>query len=499
LTDWAARAPDRPILITERGELTVADLARHAQSTARKMAGATVVRGRPVLLLAPRPAEWLIGALAAYWAGAVVVPIATDTTPHELRLIGDQLRPALALCARISPDGLDCDRIELAPEERGGCAVDETGAHTTLVSRSPDLPMAIFYTSGTTGRPRGVVHSQRSLLAGAGRPPHQPPSASAHRADRPWLRLFTSYPLASIAGFMVVLRALLEGHTVITVTSFHPRRALQMIQRWRAIGILGGPAHARLMLRLRDFDRYDLTSVRFMNLGGDHVPQDLAVEVERRFECAVGITYGTTELGGVVTMSRLSDPQQVRTSGVGQPIDGVEVRVLDDAGQDVEPGRQGELFVRSQSQALGIYGTRAIQSVTGDGGWIATGDLAVREDLGAVRIVGRKRGLIIRAGRKVTPEEVEAILLSDPSVAMARVLAAEDSAGSQRVRALVVPAASAGPGLEHALLRRCRERLAPYKVPDQIRLVDSLSTTTMGKVRRRDDVSPPAVRMGHHE
>jgi long-chain acyl-CoA synthetase len=504
LAAWAGSDPDAPVLVTEQGVLTCSGLVRGVRAMERRLADEGIGAGRAVVLVAPSSAAWLVGLLAAYARGAVVAPVAADAGLDERRLVLEKLRPDAVLHWGTSAwtqrptattelaEPAAAPWLEIALDELGGEPADRDLDPPPTVARSLDAEAVIFYTSGTTGTPRAVVHSLRSLVTSAlgrplGRAVLDPDGAAGERRNElAGLRIFTSYPFASIAGFIVVLRALLQRHTVVTLTRFHPRRALELIERWRVAGILGGPTHVRLMTRLRDFDRHDLGSVRFVSLGGDRVSRDLALAVEDAFGCPVGITYGTTELGGAATMSRLNDPPETRIGAVGRPVEGVEVRVLDEAGMDVEPGAEGELFVRSPSQALGLRGEEGVEPLTGRDGWVATGDLAIRDQQGVLHIVGRKRGLIIRGGRKIAPEEVEAVLLTEPGVEAARVHAITDDDGTQRVSATIVPSGMPEEALSVALLRRCRERLAPYKVPDRIDMVSRLPMTHTGKVRRGD-------------
>ena len=320
--------------------------------------------------------------------------------------------------------------------------------------------------------------------------------AVAAARNQAWL---TPIPYYAIGGHEVLIGATLGGHKLVALETFHPRRVMEALARERVNVFPATPAMVESVLALPDFDRFDLSALLVVGLGGAPASPDLVRRAQSRFGCSVTVGYGSTELGGGVLVTRIDDPDDVKRETVGRPFPGTDVRIVDEKGHEAAVGVIGELTCRSDT-VMDRYAltddTAAQNTATGntvarntaaplDDGWYRTGDLAVREKDGNLRIVGRRDDMIIRAGYKIQPAEVEQVLNELAGVRQSAVVGVPAPKVGQQVWAFAVPE----PGEEvrvdrETLLAHCRANLSAHKVPDHLRICESLPTTSLGKVQR---------------
>jgi acyl-CoA synthetase (AMP-forming)/AMP-acid ligase II len=424
----------------------------------------------------------------------VLVVAATDVTGNDLPALLSGLRadgvpvPAVVFPGQPAPDLAHADPFAAAP-----------------VADDADPLAAIFYTTGTTGRPKGVMHTHAGLLDSVWRMQELQaaffsggPMTRAVRVARVVRRYGTRLrhglgvqtwltPLAvhSVAGFRFSLQALLCGHRLVLMDRFHPATMLRQVQEERANVLAVAPSMLEVALAVRDIDRYDLSSLLVVGLGGAPTDPDLVRRARRTLRCAVVVGYGATETGGGVLVSRMEDGERELAETVGRPFPGAEVKVVDEQRREVPRGSAGELACRSKAIMAGyLGGNDETTQVVDDDGWYYTGDLATIDHEGYVRILGRKRDVIIRGGAKVIPAEVEAVLGEHPGIVRAAVVGVPDRFAGEAVHAFVVPAGTA-PALAE-IRRHCAERLDPGKVPDAVHVVSELPVTESGEVRKTD-------------
>ncbi len=273
---------------------------------------------------------------------------------------------------------------------------------------------------------------------------------------------------------------------VVPAPSFDPRATLQAIAGERCTSIYGVPTMFVSQLDCPDFASYDLSSLRTGIMAGSPCPMPLMkAVVERMGASQITIGYGLTEASPIITQTHADDPLEVRVGTVGSPLPGVEVKVLHPTARDeVPPGETGELCVKGHGVMAGYY--RAPEStakvLTADG-WLATGDLARRRDDGNYRIVGRSKELIIRGGENIYPPEIEEFLCHHPDVAEVAVVGLPDRVYGEVVSAWVVP--RAGLTLHADAIREfCRGKIAHFKVPYYVEILDHLPRTVTGKVQK---------------
>jgi acyl-CoA synthetase (AMP-forming)/AMP-acid ligase II len=530
LATVAAATPRRPALISGTSSDTYAQLDAEVTRLAAGLRAVGLNRGERVALVLPNGREAIRSFFATVRAGGVAVPVNPGLKAYELERLLCDARPAVVLASRRVP-GNDVERALAecrqsltglrhvaftdaeAPAWAGNIgqltvppAASAPDGMPGLDDRSsPDGVAAIFYTTGTTGTPKGVMHSHRGLLQSfaamqrlydgffAG----SPAAAVARAAKLAWryrTRLvngigpqtwMTPMPTFTIAGFRVNLQALLGGHRLVLCEQFHPRQTLELIQRERVSILAVTPTMAETMLSVAGLDSYDLSSLLVIGLGAAPTAPMLARRARARFGCAVAIGYGSTETAGGVLVTRLDDRDEQMTETVGRPFPGVAVRLVDDERRDVATGCVGELACQTPGLMLGYHGQAAAPDVLDDQGWYYTGDLAVMDAEGYVRIVGRKRDVMIRGGQNVVPAELERVLLEHAAVAQAAVVGVPDWLAGERIWAFVVPAPGPPPDAS-GLRAHCAQRLEPHKLPDEFRFRSSLPVVDSGEVCRQD-------------
>ena len=437
----ARRVPDKPALVWDGGALTFAELDTRACALADALTARGVKAGDCVALSIGNHWAFAIALLAGWKVGATVAPLDKLLKDDERGGILADLLPALLL------DETCVDGPEAAAAGR----------------RSEDGGALILYTSGSTGRPKGALLSHTALeLANeswAG------PVMALTQADV----VLATLPLAHSFGLNGALLApLLVGATVALVDRFAPDRVLDAIRRHRVTVFPGVATMFRRLLDAPELAAADLGSVRIAVSGAAPCPWELAERWRSRTGIRIVRGYGMTELFRPISY-QAADPTESPDS-IGWPVPGVEIRIVED-----------ELWIKSPS-AMDAYvnAPDETREVLVDG-WFRTGDLATVSAEGLVTIVGRKRERILRGGYSVFPPEVEAVLLTHPAVAEAAVLAVPHPELGEEVAAFVAlrPDSRATPD---ELVAHCRERLAAFKYPRRLVVLDALPKSPTGKV-----------------
>ncbi len=418
--------------------------------------------GEPVVVAVPNGYRFLLLCLAASRAGCVAVPVNPQMTESEVEHV-------IADCGATLVIRSDAD----LPRRRGLPPVTPV---------RPDDVAALFYTSGTTGRPKGVRLTHRALtgsIRGVGLPR--------------WVRTdeaVLSLPTAHIYGFISYLGLAAVGVPAFVIPRFRPVEVLDAIEQRRASAFFGVPAMYRLLLEA-GAERRDLSSVRLWVSGADAMPADLA-RTFQRFGATMSLPlvggvgeavfaegYGMVELGGAVAI-KLHPPLASRLLdvGMGVPLPGWQLKV------DAPRGEVGELLVRGPGTMRGYHGApEATAAVLHEDGWLRTGDLARRGALGTVAFAGRAKDVIKNGGYSVYAIEVERALEEHEAVAEAAVLGLPDERKGERVVA-VVRLLEGRSASEDELLAFARERLSTYKVPQEVKVVEGLPRTGTEKVQK---------------
>jgi acyl-CoA synthetase (AMP-forming)/AMP-acid ligase II len=288
----------------------------------------------------------------------------------------------------------------------------------------------------------------------------------------------------TITGLHVLLQGLLMGDRLAVLPRFHPREALELVQRERVTVLVAVPTAYQAILALPDLSRFDTSSLFVCATGGAACPPELAREIQRRFSCALYNGFGMTEMGGGVSVSDLADSDEQQAETVGRPMPGVEMRIVDGERRDLPGDQVGELAVRGEGVMKGYYQAPDLTSAVLDAeGWLYTGDMARIDEEGYLRIVGRKKDVIVRGGQNIYPAEIEHHLETHPLIEKAAVVGVPSPVGGESVWAFVKPRGGAALTVRE-VLDHCRGRLEIYKIPSQVRFVSEIPEGEMGKPQK---------------
>ncbi|MFV2119541.1 AMP-binding protein [Streptomyces sp. Act-28] len=497
------RFPDREALVDVGSgrRWTYAEFGAAVDELARAFLASGVERGDRVGIWAVNCPEWVLVQYATARVGAVMVNINPAYRAPELAYVLDQAGVSL-LVASLAHKG--SDYRALVEQVRAGCPAlrevvyigdaswDELVARTApegaveLAAReallSCDDPVDIQYTSGTTGFPKGAVLSHHNILNNGF---FVGETLGYTERDRICLPVPFYHCFGMVMGN---LAATSHGAcVVIPAPSFDPAATLRAVQQERCTSLYGVPTMFIAELNLPDFAAYDLSSLRTGIMAGSPCPVGVMKRVVAEMNMAeVSICYGMTETSPVSTQTRRDDDLERRTSTVGRVLPHVEVKVVDPvSGVTLPRGEAGELCTRGYGVMLGYWDEpeRTAEAID-EGRWMHTGDLAVMREDGYVRIVGRIKDMIIRGGENVYPREVEEFLYGHPKVADVQVVGVPDERYGEEVLACVIPRDPADPPTYEEIAAYCRDRLAHYKVPRRLEVLDAFPMTVSGKVRK---------------
>ncbi len=475
---------------TNPSSSSLADIHRAGLKLAGTMESLGVRQGDVIAMQMPNCAENAIILQAAAALGCAILPIVHILGPAELAFILSDSGARIFFTPDRwkAIDFLDrAAKIDPRPEDLIHIVVGETAAPGALLWRdlpeaemtpreiSPDATALLLYTSGTTGRPKGVCHSSRTI--------HGEISAQASlRAEGgsvlgPW-------PAGHIAGTLSLLvHALLGRHTLV-MESWNAAVAAELIERYAITQTSGTPFHLSGLLEAAARDERSLASLEQYVVGATVVPPSL-VELAEKAGIRCCRCYGSTEMP-TVSQCEPQDSLEKRLGTDGRLAPGAEARIVDDNGRDLPAGTPGEVAVRGPDRFVRYLREEDNEGAFLDGGWFLTGDIGVLDAEGYLTITDRKKDIIIRGGENLASREIEDLLLLVEGVAEAAVVGAPDARLGERVCAFVVP--SGQQDIDIALIARTFERMgvARQKTPEELIVVDALPRNISGKVLKTD-------------
>ncbi|HEY9329237.1 MAG TPA: AMP-binding protein [Streptomyces sp.] len=490
----AVDSPGRTAVIDAGRTLTFAAVHERSNRLAQTLLGAGLVPGDPVAVLLGNCLEYPEVAAALAKAGLPMVPLGIRQTGPEIGwIVGHSGARALIVqdgraeeaLAAVAASGDRIAAVLTVGRPGVGRGYEEALAaapdRDPLVRISGDDIFCIQYTSGTTGRPKGALltHRGRALTA----------LLSAHEwglgAGRTSLAVA---PMSHGAGFMFGFAPVLTGGTVVMLPRWDPARMLDLAEKHRVQSMFLVPTHAQTVRALGENApvRYRLDALDTLYFNAAALPVPLKEWVLDAFpRCGVHELYGSTE-GGVVTDLRPVDARR-KAGSVGRAWYLTDVRVVDGEGHPVPPGEPGELFSASPFLMAGyLDDPEATAACRAPDGALSVGDVATMDDEGYVTIVDRKTDLIVSGGLNVYPREVEEALLQHPAVAECAVAGTADPVWGERVTAFVVWAPGVPPAAVEDLAEYLRPRLAGYKLPRRLEVLDRLPRNAAGKVLKRE-------------
>jgi acyl-CoA synthetase (AMP-forming)/AMP-acid ligase II len=469
LRETATSDPDAVAFVEGERRLTYAEWDRLSDCVAASFVRLGLAPGEVVALLLPTSVAYPICYLGAAKAGLVTAGINTrfrerevghilDSSGASVLVTDDDLLP---LAQAVRPETL---RHVCSPEE----LVWKRGDPPT-VHEDEDRAVAIVYTSGTTGAPKGATYCGRNIEA------IRRMDAALERSHSP--SMVAAIPLPHM-GFMSRIGA-----------NIHKRARTVLMQRWTAratleaiereqLTVLGGiPTQLALMLLDPDFEKFDLSSLRACAMGGGPASPELVLRIREAFDAPVIVRYSCTELG-LGTATRPGDPDEVVATTVGRALPEIDLRILEPNADGI-----GEIAVRSPAMMAGYWRDPEMTRAAIDGdGFFHTGDLGRVDEAGNLVLSGRTKEMYIRGGYNVYPVEVEAVLAEHPKIELAAVIGVPDEVFGEKGTAFVVPRDAADPPTPEELRAFVAERVADYKAPDLVEICAELPMTPMFKV-----------------
>ena len=492
----ADRWPDVVGLIEGDRSWSFAQLWRDARAAASAMLASGVGPGDRVAIWAPNGRLWIMAALGAHIAGAAIVPLNTRLKGMEA---GDMIRRSRASLLFVPEDFLGIDyRALIAAEElpdlreslllteagwesflARGKGPDDEKVDEALGGLSGDAISDIIFTSGTTGAPKGVLtsHRQATNIFGDWGVRVDLRAGDRYLIVNPFFHTF-GYKAGWSACFVL-------GATIVPMASFSVPECVRHIEQNR-ISFLPGPPtiYQSLLAELADGQPRDFSSLRIAVTGAAPVPPALVERMRNELGMSNIVNgYGMTECGAIAMTCQGDDAETIANT-CGCPLPGMEVRCVDDAGQDLSPGETGEIWVRSYAVMKGyLDDPEATAEAIDADGWLHTGDIGTIDERGYLKITDRKKDMYISGGFNCYPAEIEKLLAAHPAIEMAAVIGVADERMGEVGKAFVVlrPAAEADAA---AIIAWARENMANYKVPRLVEFVAELPRNAGGKVLR---------------
>ncbi len=496
-----AIVPDRAAVVFDGQTITFEGLAERVNRLANGLSELGVGPGDRVATMQVNTNQCIEAYFAASQLDAIYVPINFRAKTEELAqmleiasptclLLGERYLPLVPEGSR-SSEGI----IVLDGEPTG----NGTSYEKLLAESSPDqmrFPEAgdddttvIMFTAGTTGVPKGVMLTHDSfssyLLATV-----EPADPDVEESN------LITVPFYHIAGLQAALAAVYGGRTLVVMRQFDPEEWLQLAQENQANRAMLVPTMLKHLMEHPKFGDYDLSSLSVITYGAAPMPLEVIREAIGKFPGARFINaFGQTETASTITMLPPDDhvldgsPEEVETklkrlTSIGKPLDDVEVDIVDEEGQSVTVGENGEIVARGSRMMAGYWHEESATRDTMRGGWIYTGDLGYQDEDGYIYLSGRAKDFIKRGGEMISPEEVEQVLRSHPELDDAAVIGVPDVEWGEEVRAVVV--GNPEHTNEELIIEFCRERLAGFKRPRSVVFIDELPRNVMGKVLKRD-------------
>jgi fatty-acyl-CoA synthase len=507
ITDVASKFPNNYALIHTDADVryNYSVLLWEAERIARGLITMGIQKGDRVALWSPNIPEWILAQLALTKAGAIFVPVDPGADPADLRFILEQSESKAIIMARglESEEYIDMIRdvrdhvprlehvfvtgIRSYPEiilwtELAGMG-DDSGSHG-LDEREKEIrpgdPVAIMYTSGTTGMPKGVVLDHLGLI-------NKSLASTRRQGLGPNDKLCLFFPLFHMFGnTCVALSGLLIGATVVMpCQTFHPSQVLTAIYKEKCTALYGSPSMIIALLDHPEFKKKRFASVTKGIIGGAPCPMELMKRLVQDVGVSdITVAYGITEASSWITMTHPKDPLDLRVSTIGTPLECNEVKIVSPVtGEALPAGSQGELCVKGLLMRGYHRMPAATASAVDKEGWFHSGDLGVKDEQGYVKITGRVKDVIVRNGIEIHPAEIEEVLYGLPEVSEVQVFGVPDPEKGQEVVAWMKLKKGASLSLDDAS-RYARRKLEKTKVPVHFKFVTQFPMTRSGKVQK---------------
>jgi long-chain acyl-CoA synthetase len=479
------RESDGLALVSARVRLSWSELDDLSSRLASAYLALGLEPGDRIASLMPNRYELVVHYLACFRAGLVVTPLNYRYTAPEIdhALSVSESRALLAHVERAQDLEASTQAAELPLGLLGyGGGDSDARSLEALLSNSrppapfaapePSAPAVIFFTSGSTGPPKGVTHTHETLgwmFA----------SAAAGLELGPDDLVLAGSSLSHVGAFYVSFAALTAGAPIVVARTYDADELLPLLRNDRPTVLSMLPSALFALTRDHGASADDFSSLRLCRAAGDKVSAELEREFTEKSGFAIDEAYGLTEVGLVA----VSPPSDIRVGSVGRAVPGVSVSVRDDDGGAVEPGSDGRVWIRTRAACVGYWGDAEATAAAFVDGWLDSGDLMRSDADGYLYFTGRRKQIIVHDGSNISPQEIEGVLVEHPSVATAGVVGIHDTVHGENVRAYVTLREGCERPSAQELIRFARAKVG-YKAPEEIVVVGELPLTATGKVDR---------------
>ena len=495
---YARNYPDNPCLTRSSSTLTYSDIDLQANLLANGLLKLGVTQGQRVAVLGENGIEHPLLIMAAGKIGAVTVSINCRLAPAEVAFIindsqskalivlDDSMSEKLEQLSPLLPTELILlthNGHQLAPWDEWLSQQDDRIPNVTV---DPNGPFLQIYTSGTTGNPKGAVLSHTNLLALCAMHTTQLP----HRGNMGMADIICA-PLFHIGGVAALLIALYSGCHVILHKSFNPEAIVSDIENYPANSLFLVPAMIMAILSLPDIEQRDFSSLKQVLYGAAPISESVLRRAMEVFNADFLQVYGMTETGGTVINLSAADHQKALRDkpellkSCGRPSVGGHLRVVDGKGEDVPVGEVGEVWLKSDTNMLHYHNLPEETAKNLTDGWMHTGDAGYLDDEGYLYLKDRVKDMVVSGGENIYPVEVENAVANHPAIADVAIIGIPDEKFGEALLCITVLKPGQSLTIEE-LIEFCRSRIAGYKIPRQMKIVDVLPRNPSGKVLKKD-------------
>jgi long-chain acyl-CoA synthetase len=500
LSENAQRFPDRTAIISDGCKLSYAELETITNRLANSLAKLGLRPGQKMLVMLPNIPEFVVSYFGILKPGGVVVPINVLYKAREIEfLLSDSEAIGLVACTEYLAEALEayrnvetCHHLILVDYPQAAPKLDDPGVHRLddllrsgspefeVVAMSPEDTAVIGYTSGTTGKPKGAELSHFNLFFQCRVLPElidEPRQESEVRLAV--LPLFHSFGQSCIMNTVLAM-----GSTMTLMARFDPAKAMEIVQRDKVTHFAAVPTMWVTMLNHPDRAKYDLTSLRMCGSGGAPIPVETLDAWKRTYDQPIREGYGLTETSPTATWSQ--GPVVPKAGSCGKAIWGCQIKIVDDEGNTLGVGKEGEVLIRGVNVMKGYYKQPEATAQILKNGWFYSGDIGKLDAEGYLYIVGRKKDMILRGGFNIYPREIEELLYEHPAVAEAAVVGVKHDELGEEIKAVVYlkPGCKA---TETEIQAYCKERIAAFKYPRIVEIRDTpLPKGPSAKILKRE-------------
>ena len=494
----AEERPDAVALAFEGRETSFAEFEAHTNQVAQALIAQGLKKGDRIAYLGKNSDHYFELLFGAAKAGVITVPIGWRLAPPEVAYIAADAEAKMLF---VGPEVIDAG-LQVAEELPGAPVIAmEPGAsgwptyeawRAAQAATDPRLPVdpndvaVQLYTSGTTGRPKGAMLTHENILGG------RPKAAEAQMDWNQWGPedvSLVAMPVGHIGGTGWGVVGLVNGAKGVVAREFDPFKVLDYIEQDRISKMFMVPAALQIVVRQPKARQVDYSRLKYILYGASPIPLDLLRECMEVFGCGFCQQYGMTETCGTIVYLPPEDHDPAgnkRMRAAGLPMPGVELKVIDEAGNALPPKAVGEVAIRSVSNMAGYWKLpEATAATVGEDGWLRTGDAGYLDEDGYLFIHDRVKDMIISGAENIYPAEVESAVYGHPQVAEVAVIGVPDDRWGEAVKAVVVPKPGENPDPED-IIAFARARIAGFKAPKSIDFIEALPRNASGKILRRE-------------